>query len=68
MLIILKKHVVCKVKLVILVEGDRKVPSSLATTPRYREGPTQFPRLRHFTLDPYVIMLSGKQSGIKYYF
>ena len=32
------------------------------------EGATPFPRLLHFTLDPYLIMLSVKQGGIKYHF
>ena len=33
-----------------------------------REGATPFPGLLHFTLDPYLIMLSVKQGSIKYYF
>ena len=32
------------------------------------EGATPFPGLIHFTLDPYLIMLSVKQGGIKYHF
>ena len=32
------------------------------------EGATAFPGLIHFTLDPYLIMLSVKQGGIKYHF
>ena len=32
------------------------------------EGATPFPGLLHFTLDPYLIMLSVKQRGIKYHF
>ena len=32
------------------------------------EGATPFPGLVHFTLDPYIIMLSIKQGGIKYHF
>ena len=32
------------------------------------EGATPFPGLLYFTLDPYLIMLSVKQGGIKYYF
>ena len=32
------------------------------------EGASPFPRLLHFTLDLYLIMLSVKQGGIKYYF
>ena len=30
-------------------------------------GATSFPGLLHYTLDPYLIMLSVKQGGIKYY-
>ena len=55
-----------KVKLVALVEGDPKDPFSIATTPRCRA------LLRSLdcstTLDPYLIMLSVKQGGIKYPF
>ena len=32
------------------------------------EGATPFPGLLHCTLDPYLIMLSVKQGGIKYHF
>ena len=32
------------------------------------EGATPFPGLLHFTFDPYLIMLSAKQGGIKYHF
>ena len=32
------------------------------------EGATPFPGLLHFTLDPYLILLSVKQGGIKYHF
>ena len=32
------------------------------------EGATPFPGLLHFTLDPYLIMPSVKQGGIKYHF
>ncbi len=51
-----------KVKLATLVESDLKAPFSIG------KGVTPFPGLHHFTLDPYVIMLSVKQVGIKYYF
>ena len=51
-----------------LVEGDSNTPFLIATTPRCREGTTPFPRLFHFTLDLYLIMLSVKQGGIKYHF
>ena len=55
-----------KVKLATLVKGDPKTPFSIATTPK--EGTTPFPGLLHFTLDPYLIMLSAKQGGIKHHF
>ena len=32
------------------------------------EGATLFPGLLHFTIDPYFMMLSVKQNGIKYHF
>ena len=32
------------------------------------EGANPFPGLLHFTLDPYLIILSVKQGGIKYHF
>ena len=54
------------IKLATLVEGDLKAPFSIATTPRV--GATPLPGLPHFTLDPYLIMLSVKQGGIKYHF
>ena len=57
-----------KVKLATIVEGDPKAPFSIATTPRCRGGCYSFPVLLYFTLDPYLIMLSVKQGGIKYHF
>ena len=51
-----------------IVEGDPKAPFSIATTPRCRGGRYSFPRLLHFTLVLYLIMLSVKQGGIKYHF
>ena len=57
-----------KVKLATIVEGDPKAPFSIATTPRGRGGRYSFPGLLYFTLDPYLIMLSVKQGGIKYHF
>ena len=49
--------------------GDLKAPFSIATTPScVGEGATPFPGFLHFTLDPYFIMLSVKQGGIKYQF
>ncbi len=56
-------------KLATLVEGDPKAPFSIATTGvGVGEGGTPFPGLLHFTLDPYLIMLSVKQGSIKYHF
>ena len=54
------------VNLETVVEGDTKAYFSIATTMKCREGPTVFPGLLHFTLDPYLILLSVKQSSIKY--
>ena len=54
-------------KLVTIVEGDPKAPFSLATTPRYQRGHYSFPCITPFTLVQYLIMLSVKQTGIKYH-
>ena len=59
---------IIKVKLETLVEGDPKAPFSVATTPTCMGGRYSFPRLLHFTLDPYLIMLSVKQGSINYNF
>ena len=59
---------VSKVKLATIVEGNLKAPFSIATTPMCRGGRYSFPGLLYFTLDPYLIMLSVKQGGIKYHF
>ena len=59
---------VSKVKLANIVEGNPKAPFSIATTPRCMGGRYSFPGLLYFTLDPYLIMLSVKQGGIKYHF
>ena len=56
------------IKLATIVEGDPKAPFSIATTPRCKGGPYSLPWLLRFTLDPYLIMLSVKQGGIKYLF
>ena len=58
----------CQVKLATLVEGDTKVPFSIATTAWSREGWFSFPLIALFTLELYLIMLSVKQGGIKYHF
>ena len=47
-----------------LIEGDLKATFSIAI----HWGVTPFPELFYFTLDPYLIMLSVKQDGIKYHF
>ena len=47
---------------------DLKAPFSIAPTPRCWEGPTPFPWLFHFTLDPYLKMLTVKQGDIIYHF
>ena len=57
-----------KVKLATIVEGNPKAPFSIATTPMCGGERYSFPGLLHFTLDPYLIMLSVKQGGIKYHF
>ena len=51
-----------------VVEGNPKVPFSVATTPRCWGGRYSFPWSAPFTLDPYLIMLSVKQGRIKYDF
>ena len=60
--------IVSKVKLATIVEGNPKAPFSIATTTMCRGGRYSFPGLLYFTLDPYLIMLSAKQGGIKYHF
>ena len=55
-------------QLVTVVKGDPKAPFSIATTPRCRGGRYSIPRLLHFTLDTYLIIMSVKQGGIKYHF
>ena len=52
----------------ILVKDDSKAPFSIAITSRYRRVRYTFPWIAAITLDLYLIMLSVKQGGIKYYF
>ena len=59
---------ISKVKLATIVEGNPKAPFSIATTPRCRRGRYSFPGFLYFTLDPYLLILSVKQGGIKYHF
>ena len=49
-------NIVKKVKLATVVEGDPKASFSIATP---------FPGLLHFTINPYLRMVSVKQGGIK---
>ena len=53
-----------KVKLGTVVKGDPKAPFSIAEL----KGNTLFSGSTHFTLDPFLIMLSVRQGGIKYHF
>ena len=55
-------------KLATVVEGNPKAPFSIFTIPRSSRGCYSFNGLLHFTLDPYLIMLSVKQGSIKYHF
>ena len=52
--------------LAIIVEGDPKAPISIATTPLCRGERYSIPWIA--PLEPYLIVLSAQQSGIKYYF
>ena len=56
------------VKFTTVVDRDPKAPFSIAATPRFRKGATNFSVLYHFTLDTYLIVLSFKLEGIEYYF
>ena len=51
---------IAKKKLVTVVEGDLKVPFSIATIPRCREGHYSFPWI--VTLDTHLIILSDNQE------
>ena len=48
--------------------GRPEVPFSIAITLLYKGGAYSFPRIASLTLDPYLIVLSVKQRGIKYHF
>ena len=56
------------INLLTIVEGNLKVPFSIAIIPRCGRRCNPFPWIAPLTLDPYFIMLSVKQGGIKYYF
>ena len=62
------KSIFIQVKLATVVKGNPKASFSIATTPNVGEGATSFPGLLQYTFDTYLIMLSVKQDGIKYYF
>ena len=66
------KHAICiKVKnclLATIVESDLKAPFLIAMTTWCRGGRYSFPWIAPFTFEPYLIMLSVKQGGIKYHF
>ena len=51
-----------------ILRVTRRLPFRLLLHQGVGEGATPFPGLLHFTLDPYLIMLSVKQGGIKYHF
>ena len=51
-----------------IVDVEPKAPISIAITPRCRERRYCFPTIVPLTLDSYLIMVSVKQGGIKYYF
>ena len=52
----------------IVVEGKVKTHFSIATPPRCKEEHNSFTWIVPLTLDPYLIMLHIKQSGIKNHF
>ena len=56
------------VKLATVVKGDRRLPFQQLLQRGVGEGATPFPGLLLFTLDPYFIVLSVKQGGIRYHF
>ena len=46
----------------------RRFPFQYLQRPGVEDGATPFPGLLHFTLDPYIIVLSAKQGSVKYQF
>ena len=55
-------------KLVTVTEGNPKAPFPISTTNRCRSGHYAFAWIAPLTLDLNLIMLSVKQSSIKYHF
>ena len=51
-----------------MVKGDSKALFSIASTLRYRRECNSFLWIAPLSLDPYLVMLSVKQGGIKYHF
>ena len=51
-----------------IVEGGQKAPFSIAITQKCMGGYYSFPWIAPLTLDPYLVILSFKQRGIKYHF
>ena len=49
-------------------EDNPTVPFSIATTPRCKGWYNSFHCITPHSLNPYLIMLSFKQGGIKYHF
>ena len=49
-------------------EGDPKARFSIATTSSGREGRYSSPGIASLTFDPYLIILSVKQGGLRYHF
>ena len=58
----------CQLYFFTLVKSDPKAPFEKLPHQGIEEGATPFLGLLHFTLDPYLIMLSAKQGSIKYHF
>ena len=56
------------VSCLIIVEGNLKALFSIATTLRCKGRCYSIPWIAPLTLDPYLIMLSVKQGGIKNHF
>ena len=54
--------------MVTLSRVTQKLPFQMLLHRGVEEGATPFPGLLHFTLDPYLIMLSAKQGSIEYHF
>ena len=53
---------------ILVVEGDPVLPVQYLLHWGVEKDATPFLGLLHFTLDPYLVMLSVKQGGIKYHF